>query len=346
MATPARPAPLSAFGPNGVLLKSFLPQMMQRAQDEGIRGAVPRTLLARNVRVFDDEPFQDISVRTTTPSQILRENAYGDFWDVVRNSLKDGAQNDPYLPEADKVGDGLDDLTYVMYGKQAADGTFPANAASGRHLGEDYGEYGEINLPLPTHLSEIFPGHAGTMAHEARHIAWPTAQRDMLMTPEHRQISQGDYAKMLLEPSRALLAATPWRQRDRLTDLAHLASRHFQHTNKNQEFFANLGDLKADHYARTGQFPMGVEGNRQFIQGIIDTPTPKINRDARYHWELLEPDEEYKFGPLKGTRSRDIPTLREQFKAALPTYDPEMMERIIRAAPGFASKQPGADHAA
>lgn len=339
MTTPARsPIHAGVPTPRGIATwDTVLPEVMARAKADGLHGTMPGTLLARNVSLRPDMPLQDLSIKETTPAQILQRNGYGDIWPEVRRNLTDAEREAPKWAQS-----FMADPAYVVYGADMGiDGYEKAAfAMPARH--PDSADYsgsrgGVISLPIAS--SKYYPGHATTIGHEARHIAYPLLRN--AQSPAGARYATSELAHRLLE-------GTPWDPDPKRFGMAIDAANHANHLRKPQEFWIKLGgDMKQDYYGRTGEYPIGVKGHRRFIDNLLDTPRPRLKENPQHAWDIYEDQEPYQYGPMKGTRPTGVPLERELFKHdVLPLDDPEKMDFIIRTLQHFAGNQQGATDAA
>jgi len=290
-----------------------LKAIAEYAKSHGPAGVTPRTNLVKGMSFSGDglNP-EDAELRVTTPDQILRESAYGDFWPEVQGVMN--ANRSPVAPpkQWERVSAGTSPA-YIFHVDEP-EKIFATPGAANTVAGSNF--WGVAKVPKPWNPASTYrPGYLRSLLHETGHLREYYLNNDMLSPFDFQEYHQ----RLMKENEGLLNGMTDEGRRKELERMIWIAARQGSHIRKRNELTNVLSELRRENYQQTGKIPTNMKEAEQFVEQVFDEAPKTIDTNATNWQYLYGPDPvERKFGPLKGTRSMDVPTMKRSIKDAYP----------------------------
>jgi hypothetical protein len=296
-----------------------LKAIAEYAQKHSPEGVTPRTHVVKGMSFTGDglNP-EDAELRVTTPHEIMRESAYGDFFPEVQKMIRDNQSSLPVPKQWQAVGGGNVN-THVFHVDEPED-VFAAPGAGNTTTGSD--QWGLMKIPKPWNRPSSFrPGYLRALLHEAGHL-------DRFYPNDNGLLSQFDnqgYGNQIVKENEHILSnETDEGRRKALERMIWLNVGQGSHIRKRNELTNIFSELRRENYQQTGKIPTNMQEAEQFVEQIFDEAPRHIDPNADNWQHLYGPDPvARKFGPLQGTRSLETPTMKRNFMDAYPPEKPK-----------------------
>ena len=293
-----------------------LKAIAEYAQKHSPEGVTPRTHVVKDMDWGGQGlVVQDAELRVSTPYEVLRESAYGDFFPQVQQNINANKSNLPAPKQWEQVTWG--NMPMYMFHFDEPHSVMANHGVSNTFTGSNNWGVVRLGKPWDPPAAGKRSGYLRNLLHETGHLAayYPnglTAQ----MSPGFDHTAT---AGQLIKENEGLLNGfTDEGRRKALERMVWADTSHRAHVNKQIEMGNVLSELRREHYQQHGTIPSNMNEAEHFIEQISDEAPKLIDPNATSVWNLWGPDPARKFGPMKGTRSEDAPGMRRHIKDLWP----------------------------
>jgi len=299
--------------------KEGLKAIAEYAQKHSPEGVTPRTHVVKDMVTLDTNGkalnSADAELRVSTPHEILRESAYGDFFPQVQQIINNNRSNVPVPKQWEHVTWG--NMPTYMFHFDEPNSVMATHGISNTFTGSNNWGVLRLGKPWDPPANRSRSGYLRNLLHEAGHLAayYPNGLNSE-MTPGFDLAATSD---QLIKENQGILDG--FTDEGRLKEMGRLLwgdTVHRNHVNKQVEMGNVLSELRREHYQQHGTIPSNMNEAEHFIEQIFDEAPKLIDPNATNMWNLWGPDPVRKFGPMKGTRSEDAPGMRRHIKDLWP----------------------------
>jgi hypothetical protein len=281
-----------------------------------------------------DQSPRQVGLRKTSLNDWLEQNAYGDYWDQVRNSLLSlpQATRSPMSPDYSGSGSlkkALDRPLYIATVQNSVPGDQSKSSA--------LPHFGVVQLS-PQELARYNSSVGAGAQHEVAHVASPPGPLASLTTQT---------AKLNLPTlSERLLAEHPSLGKPALDRAATDIGSVIRYRNRPSEFMATLGNMRRHELGLTGNTMTTPELVSRAFDRWLGGKAPVIRkglgdmRDLPGGYGRFD-DPVMEHGPNAGQPAENFEDMRESFRHIYDQADPKTKKLIHAMAPYFTSTQEG-----